>query len=188
MELVLEWQGLKEGLFSGFEVGFQDQKCSDFVHLFLAFLMCQLGLSEQPLGKCRSIAFIDEADGAIGNMIKPRSKIASLYRLLTLPAIAMDRQANHPSEDLIVFGQVLEMLLIERDISSGIRFERARPSSARIANRYSDPDRSVVNPSQPTGFRPIKLSRIGITQITQPSTFALKFDSQSSYYPHTTSD
>ncbi len=175
-------------MFGGFEVGFQDQKRSDFVHLFLSLLVSQLGFSKQPIGKCRSIAFVDEADGAIRNMIKPRSKIASLYRLLTLPAIAMDRQAYHPSEDLIVFGQVLKVLLIKRNISSGVCFERARPSSARIANRYSDPDRSVVDPSQPTGFRPIKLSRIGVTQITQPSTIALKLDSQSGYYPRTSWD
>ena len=126
--------------------------------------MRQLRFAKQSIGECGRVAFIHKANRAVRYMLQPRSEIAGFNGFLAFAAIAMDRQANDPAQNLILSGQVLEVLLVERDIFSRVRFQRAGPIPAWIADGNTDPNRTVINARKPAGLRPIKLSRIGVTQ------------------------
>ena len=96
----------------------------------------------------------------------------------------MDWQTNDPAQNLILTSQVLEVLLVERAVFSRVRFQRAGPSPAWIADGNTDPNRTVINTSKPAGLWPIKLSRIGVTQTAQPREIPLKSNLLKEYSPH----
>jgi len=111
--------------------------------------MRQLSLAKQSIGECSRVAFIHKANRAVRYMIQPRSEIAGFNGFLAFAAIAMDWQTNDPAQNLILSGQILKVLLVERSIFSRVRFQRAGPRPAWIADGNTDPNRTIINASKP---------------------------------------
>ena len=69
--LVFKRKGLEGRLFCRFKVRFEDQQRGDFVYLLFPLLVRQVRVAKQSIGECGCIAFVDKANGAVGNMIQP---------------------------------------------------------------------------------------------------------------------
>lgn len=99
-------------------------------------------------------AFVKKSAGEVGIAGQPNGEIPDLTRLLAFAAVAVDRQADHPALDGLVDSHLLEVTAIERLRSPQVGSQRARPSSARVADGQADPHRTIIDPSQSAGRRP----------------------------------
>jgi len=82
------------------------------INLFLALLVGHIGVSQHAICKGRGVSFIHETDGKIGNMVEPKCKFSRFPGLLTLSPVAMDRQTDHPTQDLVFPGNSLKVFFI----------------------------------------------------------------------------
>lgn len=81
----------------------------------------------------------------------------------------MDRQADHPAQNLVISNKALKVLCVQIFAAAGIGFEGAGPFPAGIANGDSDSYGAEIDASNPARFRPFKVSGVWIPQNSQPS-------------------
>lgn len=62
---------MKGGKSRGLQVGFENEVGSDFVHLFLAFLVTQVGVAKHTVGQSRGVTFIKQSYRQVGNVVQP---------------------------------------------------------------------------------------------------------------------
>ncbi len=75
-------------------------------------------------------------------------KHPSLLRLLAFLTAAVQGKAQDPTDDSLTVGQVLKVSKIELFVPSSVDCQRANPALTGIADRDSDPNRTVVYSSQ----------------------------------------
>ncbi len=70
-QLVLKRKGVKGGKSRGLQVGFENEVGSDFVHLFLAFLVTQVCIAKHTVGQSGCVAFIEQSHWQVSDVIQP---------------------------------------------------------------------------------------------------------------------
>lgn len=116
--------------------------------------MRQFGFAEQSIGHRRGVSFIHESDWPLGRFGQPSRELPCFFRFGAVSTIAVDGQADHPASDLMVADQFLKKGSLLRFRLPMNRFERVGPGSARIANRQTDANGSVVDANQASGIGP----------------------------------
>lgn len=145
----------------------------NLINLFLALLERHIGVSQHAICKGRRVTFIHETDWQVRDMVEPKGEFSSFPRLLTLSPVAVDRQTDHPAQDLVFLGDSLKVFFIKGWIASRVGFQRACPRPARVAKSDTDANGSVIDARQSTRIWPVKVSSVGVPQIAQPSRITL---------------
>ncbi len=160
---------MKARMLGRLQVNLQNDVGCYFIKLLLALLGRQCGFSKQTRGQGRGITFVDESHGALGRLHQPPCEGSGLLSLNAVAAVAMDRQTDHPTGDLIFDDEFSKMVGFERSVCSLKGFQRANPRSTRIAQGDSDANCAEVDSGQSACFRPRKILFARVSQFPQPS-------------------
>lgn len=76
-------------MFGGLEITFENQMGRNLIELFFSLLVRERHFSEESIGESRSIPFVYEPHGSLGDFLQPSSKIPGLFRFVALTAVAV---------------------------------------------------------------------------------------------------
>ncbi len=145
---------------------------SDFVELLFPLRVRQFQFPKQTRCQSSRKPFIDKAYRKLGRRRKPSRKLTRLFRFRTVATIAVDRQPDHPSQDLIFLLQFLKVSSFLRFSPPLKSFQWANPSPAGIADRYTHSYGTKIDSGQSAGFGPHKFF-LDLSQLPLLSQFDL---------------